>query len=191
MKDDPVYTPSDCFETFPFPLGWQSDPKLEAVGQQYYDFRANLMQQRGEGLTKIYNRFHDPHEYDPQLVRLRELHAAMDRAVLSAYGFTDLPTDCDFFLDYEIDETTGSDKKKPYRYRWPDAVRDEVLARLLDVNKQRHQEESLSGRLAPRDKPAPKAAPPKPKKPKAPPKAKALGEGTLALFGPSREEEKS
>lgn len=182
MKDDLRYTPSDCFETFPFPLGWQTDANLEAVGQQYYDFRANLMQQRGEGLTKIYNRFHDCHEQDPQIARLRELHAAMDRAVLSAYGFTDIPTDCDFFLDYEIDEATWGDKKKPYRYRWPDAVRDEVLARLLDVNKQRHQEESLSGRLAPLDKPAPKAAPPKPKKPKAPPKPKAQPEGTLALF---------
>ena len=22
LKDDPVYTPSDCFETFPFPTNW-------------------------------------------------------------------------------------------------------------------------------------------------------------------------
>ena len=189
----------DCFETFPFPPGWQCDPNLEAVGQQYYDFRATLMQQRGEGLTKIYNRFHDPNEQDPQIDRLRELHAAMDRAVLTAYGFTDLPTTCDFILDYEIDEATGTDsprrvsaggdKKKPYRYRWPDSVRDEVLARLLDLNKQRHQAESLSGQLAsPEKSTAAKPAPPKPKKPKAPPKAKAQPEGTLALFGPKPSE---
>jgi len=193
MKDDPVYSGSDCFETFPFPPGWQSDPTLEAVGQQYYDFRATLMVERGEGLTKIYNRFHDPNEQDPQIDRLRELHAAMDRAVLTAYGFTDLPTTCDFILDYEIDEATGTDsprrvsaggdKKKPYRYRWPDSVRDEVLARLLDLNHQRHQAESLSGQLASPEKPTTaKPAPPKPKKPKAPPKAKAQPEGTLALF---------
>ena len=193
LEDRLRYTPSDCFETFPFPPGWQCDPNLEAVGQQYYDFRATLMQQRGEGLTKIYNRFHDPNESDPQIERLRELHAAMDRAVLTAYGFTDLPTTCDFILDYEIDEATGTDsprrdraggdKKKPYRYRWPDSVRDEVLARLLDLNHQRHQAESLSGQLASPEKPTTaKPAPPKPKKPKAPPKAKAQPEGTLALF---------
>ena len=77
----------------------------------------------------------------------------------------------------------GSDKKKPYRYRWPDSVRDEVLARLLDLNHQRHQAESLSGQLASPEKPTTaKPAPPKPKKPKAPPKAKAQPEGTLALF---------
>ena len=47
----------------------------------------------------------------------------MDRAVLDAYGWTDIPTDCDFLLDYEVDEATWGRKKKPYRYRWPDAVR--------------------------------------------------------------------
>lgn len=139
------YTPSDCFETFPFPQNWQTDPALEATGQTYYDFRAALMVQNNEGLTKTYNRFHDPSERDPDILRLRELHAAMDRAVLDAYGWTDVPTDCDFFLDYEIDEETWGDKKKPYRYRWPDGTRDEVLARLLELNQKRYQAEVAAG----------------------------------------------
>ncbi len=29
MKDDMRYTPSDCFETFPFPDRWQSYAALE------------------------------------------------------------------------------------------------------------------------------------------------------------------
>ena len=60
MKDDLRYTPSDCFETFPFPRGWITHPDLEAAGQAYYDFRASLMVRNDEGLTKTYNRFHDP-----------------------------------------------------------------------------------------------------------------------------------
>ena len=28
----------------------------------------------------------------------------MDRAVLDAYGWTDIPIDCEFLLDYEIEE---------------------------------------------------------------------------------------
>ena len=32
-------------------------------------------------------------------------------------------------------------RKKPYRYRWPDAVRDEVLARLLALNAERAEAE--------------------------------------------------
>ena len=142
MKDDINYSPSDCFETFPFPDGWETDPALETAGQAYYEFRASLMVRNDEGLTKTYNRFHDPYDDDPEIAKLRELHAAMDRAVLDAYGWTDIPTDCEFLLDYEIDEEEWGNRKKPYRYRWPDDVRDEVLARLLELNAERAAEET-------------------------------------------------
>ena len=144
MKDDLRYTPSDCFETFPFPETWKIHPILEEAGEAYYDFRAALMVENDEGMTKTYNRFHDPDERDPRIAKLRELHAAMDRVVLDAYGWRDIPSDCEFLLDYEIDEETWGRKKKPYRYRWPDAVRDEVLARLLALNADRAREERLA-----------------------------------------------
>jgi hypothetical protein len=148
MKDDLRYVPSDCFETFPFPAGWETHPALEAAGKTYYDFRAALMVRNDEGLTKTYNRFHDPNEEDPDILKLRELHAAMDRAVLDAYGWSGIPTACEFLLDYEIDEEEWGDKKKPWRYRWPDDVRDEVLARLLELNAERAKEEARSGAAA-------------------------------------------
>ena len=47
-------------------------------------------------------------------------------------------------MDYEIDEETWGKKKKPWRYRWPDEVRDEVLARLLALNAQRAAEERIA-----------------------------------------------
>ena len=146
MKDDLLYTPSDCFETFPFPDGWESHPALEAAGKAYYEYRAALMVRNNEGLTKTYNRFHDPYEDDPEIVKLRELHTAMDRAVLDAYGWTNVPTECEFLLDYEIDEAEWGKKKKPYRYRWPNEVRDDVLARLLELNAQRAAEEARDGK---------------------------------------------
>jgi hypothetical protein len=145
MKDDLRYTPSDCFETYPFPENWQGHAQLEVAGRVYYDFRAWLMVRNDEGLTKTYNRFHDPDERDPDIAKLRELHASMDRTVLDAYGWCDIPTACEFFLDYEIDEEEWGRRKKPYRYRWPDDVRDEVLARLLELNKQRAEEEARLG----------------------------------------------
>lgn len=86
--------------------------------------------------------------------RLRELHSDMDAAVLTAYGWTDLlpKCTCEFLLDYEdeesesgAEESTGRKKKKPWRYRWPDEVRDEVLARLLKLNAERAEEEKLTG----------------------------------------------
>ena len=99
------------------------------------------MVKNNEGLTKTYNRFHDPYEQSAEIVELRERHAAMDRAVLAAYGWTDIATACEFLLDYAIDEAEWGSKKKPYRYRWPDAVRDEVL----ELNAQRAREEQVAG----------------------------------------------
>src|SRR5207249_11270998 len=87
LGDSLRYTPSDCFETFPFPENFETDAKLEAVGKECYEFRAALMVKNNEGLTKTYNRFHDPNETSPEIKKLRELHAAMDRAVLDAYGW--------------------------------------------------------------------------------------------------------
>jgi hypothetical protein len=143
MKDDPVYVPTDCFETFAFP-----DPRqtatLETTGKNYYEFRAALMLRNDEGLTATYNRFHDPEEDSPDIVRLRELHDAMDHAVLDAYGWTEVQRVCQFIPEFENEEDedeNGLPKKKKCRYRWPDEIRDEVLARLLELNRQRALEE--------------------------------------------------
>jgi hypothetical protein len=169
LEDRQGYRPSDCFETFPFPPGWETNARLEEIGRAYYDFRAALMVRNNEGLTKTYNRFHDPHERDPDILRLRELHDDMDRAVLDAYGWTDLRPTCDFLLDYEEeehadDEARPTRRRKPYRYRWQDEVRDEVLARLLALNQQRAAEEAATAAAAP---PAKKnRAPGKPKSPR-------------------------
>ena len=143
--DGSRYTPSDCVDTFPFPRAWEARSALDSAGRDYYDHRARLMVANDEGLTKTYNRFHDPDEDDAAILRLRELHEAMDRAVLAAYGWNDIPTNCRFLLDYEEgdedDDDLPSRSKKPWRYRWPDEVRDEVLARLLALNAKRAAEE--------------------------------------------------
>jgi hypothetical protein len=203
MKDDLRYTPTDCFETFPFPTALldsaANDPahestrqSLETIGERYHQFRAELMVANNEGLTSTYNRFHDPAETSPELHELRRLHGEMDQAVLNAYGWSDVLTQaiadnphhtpCGFGLDYlDIEEDAqlpedlqeridGGDlffwdagdaldfqgqlqaygaitgrRKLPWRYRWPDAVRDDVLARLLALNAERYEEEVALG----------------------------------------------
>ena len=99
---------------------------LETAGREYYEFRAALMVRNNEGLTKTYNRFHDPHETSPDILKLRELHAAMDRAVLEAYGWHDLAqtATCEFLLDYEDDE----DEEEPRPSRSQRAREEEALA---------------------------------------------------------------
>jgi hypothetical protein len=115
FKDDLRYNPSDCFEAFPFAFAWDDDPGSGGAGLAYYDHRARIMVENDEGLTRTYNRFHDPYESDPEIARLRDLHADMDGAVLAAYGWDDIPIDCEFVLEYEIDEEQWGNKRKPYR----------------------------------------------------------------------------
>ncbi|KAA1258074.1 hypothetical protein LF1_05890 [Rubripirellula obstinata] len=151
-RESPRYNIRDCFETFPFPLEWQASQELRTVGETYFEFRAALMLENSEGLTETYNRYHDPMERSAKILTLRSRHDEMDRAVLRAYGWDDLAETarCEFLLDYEEEEDDApgasakkSKKKKPWRLRWPDEFRDEVLARLLELNEQRHKEELL------------------------------------------------
>lgn len=153
MKDDLRYNPSDCFETFPFPSDWETNPTLEAAGKTYYEFRADLMVRHNQGLTTTYNRFHDPDETNPDILRLRELHAECDRAVLDAYGWQDIPTDCEFRLYYEDEPDSSSKRKKPWRYRWSETIHDRVLARLLELNRDRAATE-IQGKTKRRKEPA-------------------------------------
>ena len=158
LEDRLRYTPTDCFETYPFPRGWSANPRLEAAGKAYYEFRARIMQRSGLGLTKTYNRFHDRYDRDREIARLRELHEDMDRAVLGEYRWDDIPVRCEFLSDVESGEESKS--KRFCRYRWPDEVRDEVLGRLIDLNAQRALQEREG--VQARD-PVPKSGPAPPR----------------------------
>jgi hypothetical protein len=71
---------------------------------------------------------------------------------------------CEFLLDYEEEdeESSGRQRKKPWRYRWPDDFRDEVLAKLLELNKRRAEQEALAGKATVKAK-TPKRRTSKPK----------------------------
>jgi hypothetical protein len=51
MKDDLRYTPSDYFETFPFPGDWETLPALEAAGKACYDRAALMVKNQSDALT--------------------------------------------------------------------------------------------------------------------------------------------
>ena len=135
------YAASDCYTTFPFPKHTNVE-KCNSLSKIYFSKRNHISQELNEGLTKIYNRFHDPEEDNPRILELRQLHGEMDKAVLAAYGWDDIATDCEFIPDFYEEDDQGNPVPKNIRYRWPDEVRDEVLARLLDLNTQRAREEA-------------------------------------------------
>ena len=126
-----TYFPEAAFETFPFPRGRDS---LERTGAQYHRHRQAIMRSRREGLTKIYNRFHDAKETSADIRRLRELHVEMDNSVVAAYGWSELD------LAHGFRQT-----KQGTRFTVSAAARREVLDRLLQLNHERYAEEAAAG----------------------------------------------
>ena len=105
------------------------------------------------GLTDIYNLFH-ARDLNPELVakvskkpadvaragfdallELRRQHAALDKAVRDAYGWTDLNLGHDFV---EVETLPENDR---VRYTISPAARKEVLKRLLSLNHERARHE--------------------------------------------------
>ena len=145
------YSPSDCFDTFPYPDGlWLTiNSELAVIGERYHDYRKSLMLSLWLGLTDIYNLFHAC-DLTPAIVtkvskksaeeaargyegllELRRLHAELDLAIRDAYGWQNLPLDHDF---YEVDTLPENDR---VRYTISPAARKEVLHRLLKLNHER------------------------------------------------------
>ena len=61
MRTDINYTPSTCFQTFPFPQD-RSDVNsfnAEKNGEVFYNYRQIVMNRREIGLTKLYNFFNN------------------------------------------------------------------------------------------------------------------------------------
>jgi hypothetical protein len=102
----------------------------------YHEHRRQIMLARNEGLTKTYNRFHNPGEASADIAHLRALHVEMDNAVAAAYGWADLDLGHGFH-----------DTAQGVRYTLAEPIRRTVLARLLELNHQRWEEEQAEARL--------------------------------------------
>lgn len=140
------YTTTSCFDMFPFSDDVIDDPEVARAAQDYMDARSEFLQALGIGTTNLYgNYFHQSERDGEDIVRLRELHAEMDRAVLRAYRWDDL---AERAKPVFLDESNEDDHAYQGRLFWPCAFRDEVLARLLALNAERAAEERTMG-LAP------------------------------------------
>lgn len=123
LREDPRYSLSDCFVTFPLP----SDASLTAaatVGETYFKHRTSLQQRRQIGLTTLYQQFHDANDESSDIGELRRLHEQLDFAVAAAYGWNDLSFTRGF-----------RDVHGETRYVLPDLLVDALLRRLLALNR--------------------------------------------------------
>lgn len=151
LKQHLRYSPSDCFDTFPFPEGlWQiANPALANLGERYHEHRRALMRHLWLGLTDIYNLFHTRDLAPAQVAKiskksveeaeagyqgileLRRLHRELDIAIRDAYSWTDLNLGHDFI---EVETLPENDR---VRYTISPTARKEVLKRLLAENHRR------------------------------------------------------
>ncbi|NOX39136.1 MAG: N-6 DNA methylase, partial [Alphaproteobacteria bacterium] len=140
LEDRSRYNVNDCFQTFPFLDGHKQS--FMQTAETYYATREQILTTTNLGLTKTYNRFHNPLDCKDDIMELRRLHAAMDDAVLRAYGWNDL---ADMAADSSaggaaprfLHQTDEPEFAYQSRYHWPAWFRDKVLARLLALNRQR------------------------------------------------------
>lgn len=95
---------------------------------------------RDLGLTKLYNLVNDPaisDSADADVARMREIHEALDEAVMAAYGWDDVQLDHGFHTYRQMERWTVSP-----------AARVEILDRLLEEN---HRRAALQDGHAPAD----------------------------------------
>lgn len=137
LEDRLTYTGTACYQNYPFP---PLTAELEKAGKFYDDCRAKVMFDRSVGLTKLGNLLNDPSETNVEILKLRELHAEMDKAVLDAYGWSDITPAYEFSGDYENEDGSAG----AVRLNFTEEVRDVILKRLLDLHAERLKAEQSS-----------------------------------------------
>ncbi|WP_433300958.1 hypothetical protein ACQP2F_04715 [Actinoplanes sp. CA-030573] len=130
----PNYSPSDAFETFPYP---KLSSELRTVGEYLHGYRNDLMHSRQIGLTSTYNLMFDEDCSDPDIEGLRKVHRDIDKIVVRDYDWADLIVEG---LDHGFHKV-GSHA----RYTIGPAVQQKVLDRLLELNQARYAEEVANG----------------------------------------------
>jgi hypothetical protein len=130
LRTDINYAPSDVLLTLPRP---KQTTELDVLGQQLDETRRDLMLSRSWGVTAVYKRVHNPDVHEPILQELRDIHVAIDEAVMRAYGWDD--------LDLKIGHHPT---KIGIRWTVSKEARFELLDRLLEENRRRYELENPS-----------------------------------------------
>ena len=125
MKDI-RYVPSVVIESIPMPKTIESAPVINLDKA-----RTEFMNSNKTGLTKTYNRVHNPEENDSGIETLRQLHTALDIAVRDAYGWQDIELGHGFH-----------DTKQGTRWTISPEAQRQVLDRLLALNHERYELEN-------------------------------------------------
>lgn len=164
VGNDPVYSHTTCFDPFPFPLccaplDQEKDPVLQAQADRLAELGERLDAFRKERLaehdfltmTGLYNVLERLRELEngcdvpPLTIKekaiheaglvsvLKEIHDDIDRAVFEAYGWSDLAD--------SLVGRPGATMPSPHKSADQEAAEEELLTRLVALNRERAAEE--------------------------------------------------
>ncbi len=119
VGNDPVYTPTTCFETFPFPRPTSTQRDAIAVAARDLDDQRRRWLESPDTDSAVLRTRTLTNLYNERPMWLANVHARLDRAVWDAYGWDDLDS--------------------------ADVADDEILTRLLALNLERSTPEAQRG----------------------------------------------
>lgn len=148
LEDRPVYPKTQCFETFPFPTASDEvSRKISALAEDLDNHRKRRQtENEALSLTDMYNVLEKLRAGEKLTTKeksihhkgllsiLQELHDDLDRAVFEAYGWLDLAD--------KLVGRPGATTPLPNKPADQAEAEEELLMRLVDLNKQRAEEES-------------------------------------------------
>lgn len=123
---------------FPLPEVAVSEAGAHTV-QEFNDLAVQWSQDNDAGMTDVMNAIHSPDNTDPHAEEFRRRLQEVDAAVAAAYGWGDID------LSYSFEEQDAHAPKDKWRFQISEMAREEVLTRLLDLNRQRHEEGVVRG----------------------------------------------
>jgi len=148
LENRPRYNKTQCFETFPFPaMDSERSQKISNLAEQVDQTRKDQQAKYPDlTITGMYNVLEklrvgeqlttkDQTAHEQGLVSvLRELHDDLDRAVFEAYGWSDLAD--------KLVGRPGATTPLPDKPANQTEAEEELLMRLVELNRQRAQEET-------------------------------------------------
>ena len=120
--------------------------KAREISVRIADLRRSIARRDSVGLTEIYNRFHDRESDAADIQDLRQGHEKLDSAIARAYEWPELNLHRDWQSSYigtdDENDLSSEGDGEVWRYAISDESRELLLARLLELNAKRANDEA-------------------------------------------------
>ncbi|MDX2054305.1 MAG: DNA methyltransferase [Polyangiaceae bacterium] len=125
---------TEAFSTFPQPIATTSESGIDAAAK-FQEVLTSWSTENRKGMTDAMNAVNSPAATEDAIQELRQLLEKIDGAVKAAYGWTDIDLSHDFHIEVDAEGAPVN------RHGTSAAARGRVLAALLKLNRDRHEQE--------------------------------------------------